>query len=99
MKVYDVKLTVPLGLRHGELELDIQGDVVYGTIDILGYKTKVEGVLIKNRIQLQGVLKTKVRDIYYVGEGIINNETIEMQLRSGERFYNMIGYLRKEKDV
>ena len=99
MKIYDVELTVPLGLRYGELNLDIQGDVVNGTIDILGCKTKVEGVLVKNRIQLQGVLKTKVRDIHYVGEGIMSNETIEMQLRSGTRFYDMKGCLRKGKNV
>ncbi len=95
MNTYDIELTVPLGIRHGTMMYEAVEGIVNGTIEILGHKTAVKGIVDNNLLIITGELKTSVRGIAYKGYGKIEEGCIQIQLKSKDSVYELTGHLQE----
>ena len=97
-KIYDLEMTVPLGIRHGTMVLKENADGnVDGTIEILGNETPFTGKLDGIHLSMEGTLKTQIRNVSYQGQGTLEGERIEMKIKDNQNIYRLSGKDRKER--
>ncbi len=95
-QIYDIELSVPLGLRKGTMRCEIQKEHVTGSLEMLGSTTDFQGTCTGERLEIAGYLKTFARKIPYEGIGTLKDGKIHMQLQNGKTIYELNGQLRKE---
>lgn len=95
-RFYDIKIAVPLGVRNGTMRLEEQDGRITGTLCAFGKETALNGTREGTRIQLEGTLKTAVREIAYQGEGSEQGEEIRLLLQCGRDTYELTGHLRSD---
>ena len=96
---YDIELDVPLGLRRGTMQFENKEGAVCGIMNILGCDSEFSGFIQENEIEVSGELKTSVRNIAYQGTGTINEKRIYIQLRSGNKIYELTGYCSQKREA
>mgnify|MGYP004465810517 FL=1 len=95
---YDIELKVPLGIRHGCLQIQrTDSSSVEGTLEILGKRTRFTGTLEKNEITMEGELETQVRTLTYHGNGSLEDGNIQVQLKTRRSIYLLTGTLRQHE--
>lgn len=94
-QIYRIELTVPLGIRQGQMRYTKRNDQVQGTLEVLGSVTTFCGTERESTLVIDGVLKTSVREIRYHGVGSVQNGKLQMQLQGPKEVYKLTGYLKK----
>lgn len=94
--LYDITLSVPLGIRHGTMLINQLGTDITGEMKILGNTTSFSGTQKENDFFITGTLKTPLRDIPYQGSGTLYEEQINLLLKSEHSIYKLTGKLQKD---
>lgn len=94
---YDIELRVPLGIRKGRMHFSENEGLVTGNIEVLGNVTVFKGSIRDGTIEIEGVLKTFIRENPYKGKGIIDECGLKVMLYCRNDVYELVGKLRKEK--
>ena len=93
-KAYVVQMEAPLGLRQGKMYFRIDGQNVDGKFEILGNSNDFCGTLDKQgNLKIAGNLQSGTRQISYVGNGVMKDTEIEMELTENENRYPVKGCL------
>lgn len=93
---YDIKLRVPLGIRKGRMHFVENEGIITGNIEVLGNITSFKGSIRDGTIEIEGVLKTFIRENPYRGKGTVDDGVLKVMLYCRNDVYELIGYLRKE---
>lgn len=93
---YDIELRVPLGIRKGKMHFVVNKGLLTGNIEVLGNVTGFKGSIRDGTIEIEGVLKTFIKENYYKGKGTIDDAGLKILLYCKKDVYELIGYLRKE---
>lgn len=94
---FDVILTVPMGNRHGELNLDIYNGNISGYLTMFHNTEAFTGTISQNgEISLNGILTTLVKKYEFQATGYIKDDIIFLKLKRGKKTYELTGKKRKE---
>lgn len=89
---YNIILQTQLGDKHGKLQLNVQGHIVKGVIEILGNSSPCSGEIDKHgHCSLRGQLKTFMSTIGYSGEGYADSQKVNFELSDSQNRFFMIG--------
>ena len=89
---YDINLRTPLGLRAGKLFLSINEGSVKGELNLLGYKTPVEGSVEKEgKCLLSGEIKTFMSTMPFTAEGTADGHGIKLKLKTQKNNFTLTG--------
>ena len=90
--LYDIEMKVPLGIRHGRMQIEEQDGNVSGFIRILGNTTKFQGTIEDNWLTIAGEFVICVRKIAYEGCGTMTERDIQLHLQSKNSVYELTGH-------
>ncbi len=97
---YDIVMTVPIGKRHGNMYVQINGDEISGTIDILGASESFSGTIQNDGcFEIIGNLKTLVSTIPYHSTGKITTDEIELTLLCPKNKFYITGKVTNENET
>lgn len=96
--LYDIKLSVPLGIRYGTMLIEQNGSIITGEMRILGNKSSFYGRIHENHFSISGTLKSPLRVISYHGNGTMNGRLLTIQLQSEHSNYSLTGELHPDDD-
>ena len=92
---YAVLMTVPLGKRNGELEVDIRQNTVEGFLTMFTVTLPIaRGVCDGNRIRFAGSMKTLQSMFPYEATGTISQTQIDLVFHTERGDYPAIGQRR-----
>ncbi|MGN0311619.1 MAG: hypothetical protein ACI4CC_02495 [Lachnospiraceae bacterium] len=85
MRIYNVTMSTPVGLKHGTMELNIADGKVRGILSLLEHSEPFVGTVdSKGNCLICGQLITLMRTIHYTAVGCLTDHGIRLRLR-GER--------------
>ncbi len=96
--LYDITLSVPLGIRYGTMLIHQDSTRITGEMSILGNKSSFSGSQSGNEFFITGTLKTLLREISYQGNGTFLNGQLNLLLHSSHSVYKLTGKLHKDSD-
>ena len=92
---YEVKMKTPMGLKKGELVLNQYGNVLTGTMVILGKETPIEnGETDGEHIRFSGELKTPVGKVAFDCVGTIKDGALNAEAKTKKGNFILTGTLK-----
>lgn len=94
---YHITLEVPLGNRHGVLQIQVQDNTISGGLYLLGGCFSVFGTTVETgKCQIHGKFCSPKQEYLYQAEGFYDAEQIFLWLHLGYRIFRLIGYGTKQ---
>ncbi len=89
---YDIMMQTPLGKKKGVVNLNVNINRIYGTLNILGKENVFTGEIdIGGKCNLNGSIETIVSTFKYTAEGYINKEKISLTLHGRQDVFTIRG--------
>lgn len=94
---YDIRMSVPLGIRIGIMTLEINGDDVSGTLSVLGHSRTFSGKCDdRNQLEINGSIQSLLKEIHYVATGSYTENELHLDLQANDLHFRIAGTKRKE---
>lgn len=95
---YTVTMVTPAGLRHGNLELNINQQDISGCLDILNHKNPLSGKILEHgQCELKGILISLMRRSNYTAVGKFDSHSIQLTLKGQKNSYPLYGITKKQE--
>lgn len=80
------------GVSYNRIAQEVENGNVTGIMNILGKTTEFSGLLKDKQMMISGELDIGIRKIVYTGYGMIEEGSLQMQIKDKERTYDLTGH-------
>lgn len=90
--LFRIEMKVPLGVRRGALELDVDGKNIGGTLTMFAHTTEICSVIMeRGNVEFSGLMKTLGYSMNYIARGTLNRHGAELDFETEKGTYHAVG--------
>lgn len=94
---YDIRMSVPLGIRIGIMTMEVNESDVSGILTVLGQSRAFSGKRDnQNRLEISGTIQSLLKEIHYVATGSFTEYEVRLDLQANDIHFRIAGTKRKE---
>lgn len=99
-KLYKILMKTPIGVKHGTMACDIEGEAVSGYLNLLNHSEPFSGKIDENgHCIIEGRIVTLMRSMLFDADGEICDDYLFLSLKSGRNNFEITGSPLIQKEV